>query len=122
MITIEGGFGASVDLSSLPVDEDESMPRIRRFRRELERETRLRGDGAIVREDSGEIVPPDLIREKARVEVPESHAEAYERHNRSTAEQHASQELSAEQRYEMRSAFGKSKTVINAVSGETYQT
>lgn len=122
MITITGDFGATTDLTPLSIEEEWRGPRIRRFRRKLEREARLRGDGAIVWEDSGSIIPPEVLREDGRVEVPENHEEAYKRHEESDTSSHASQEPTAEQKFEMRAAFGEGQTVVDVRTGQTYQT
>lgn len=119
MIEIEGHFGSSVTLDSLPIRAEDTPSKVRRVRRRLEQSTRLRGDGAIVMDDSGNIVPPKVLEEHARLETPDNHREAFKRHVR---DQSASQEPTPEQKFEMRSAFGEGETVINAVTGQTYQT
>jgi len=119
MIEIEGHFGSSTTLSELPVRAEDTGTKVRRVRRRLEQNTRLRGDGAIVMDESGNILPPSIIEEHARLEVPDSHREAFRRHERN---QSASQEPTAEQRFEMRSAFGEGQTVIDATTGQTYTT
>ena len=120
MIEIEGDFGSTQTLHSLPVRSSDDAVKVRRVRRNILNNTRLRGDGAIVMEDSGNILPPAVLEAHARLQVPENHRKAYKRHLRD--QRRAAQEISAEQSYEMRSAFGKGETIVNAETGKTYQT
>lgn len=120
MIEIEGSFGSTQTLHSLPVRSSDSPAKVRRVRKNILNNTRLRGDGAIVMEDSGNILPPAVLETHARLQVPEKHRKAYKRHLRDNSR--AAQEISAEQRFEMRSAFGEGETIVNAETGQTYQT
>lgn len=114
MIEIEGDFGSSITLQNRKTSEN--FARVREVRRKLENSTRLRADGAIVWEESGDIVPPSFIEGDARLEVPDSHREAFRRHEK---DRPASQ---AEHRFEMRAAFGEGETVRNVITDQTYTT
>jgi len=120
MIEIEGDFGSVQKLRSLPVRPTDDASKVRRGRKKNFNNTTLPGDGAIVMEDSGNFLPPAVLEAHARLQVPENHRKAYKRHLRD--QRRAAQEISAEQRYEMRSAFGEGETIVNATTGQTYQT
>lgn len=115
-ITIEGSFDSSVTLQSL---SDEIGSRVRRMRRKLKRKARLRGDGAIVWDKTGNIIDPEILREDMKLKVPSDHEEAYQRHLQSLS---GSQEPTAEQAFEMRAAFGEGETVVNVMNGRRYET
>lgn len=119
MIELESHFGNTVTLQDLPVEEEENAKTVRRMRRKIERNARPRGDGAIVWDETGNIIDPEILREDARLEVPSDHEEAYERHLQNFS---GSQEPTAEQKFEMRAAFGEGETVVNVVTGQTYET
>lgn len=116
MIELEGYFGGTVQLAETAKDPTAKM---RRLRKKIRRNARPRGDGAIVWD--GNLVPPSVL-EDAGLSVPSDHKEAYERHRKASNTEHAAQEPTPEQQFEMRSAFGEGKQVTNVITGQTYET
>ena len=94
-----------------------------RTRERLENETYIGSRDEIRWASSGNLVPPHVFRRDANLSgVPAIQERENERRLDEAIEQQRNSEPNAEQKMEMRSAFGEDETVVNALTGETFET